>query len=52
MYHEFDESRRIHQPYIDSFQRSKLPQFRICSPRRRSELELALVEPKLRTDEH
>ena len=23
MYHEFDEVRRIHQPYIDNFQRSK-----------------------------
>ena len=24
MYHEFDEVRRIHQPYTDGFQRSKL----------------------------
>ena len=23
MYHEFDEVRRIHQPYTDNFQRSK-----------------------------
>ena len=31
MYHEFDEVRRIHQPYTDSFQRSKcLNQNEIC----------------------
>ena len=31
MYHEFDEVRRIHQPYTDNFQRSKyLPVWLAC----------------------